>query len=250
MEPAPTLSAQKWPSLQQSAGKCWDLREQSSMASSIIDVAEMIDWEAWDFCEQSSIASSVVDVSKIADLEDDVHCDNLSAMSSWFDVGSPGKMEWLSEENSCTEVSSLASWQEAAVVTEICTDTTEQAVSEEPHAVARQTSDPMQRELKTWLSVASAALSCAKPSSTSRPGEFIPLRVSHPVHPKKRILVADLDDEMFEDQDGRGYARRRNQCKWPYVHKSELAGIAGDLKGGDHNKRLGEPCAGPDSSIE
>merc|ERR1712107_188110 len=156
MEPAPTLSAQKWPSLQQSAGKCWDLHEQSSMESSIIDVAEMIDLEAWDFCEQSSIASSVVDVSKIADLEDDVHCDNLSAMSSWFDVGSPGNMEWLSEENSCTEVFSLASWQEAAV-----------AVSEKPHAVARQTSDPVQRELKTWLSVASAALSCAKPSSTS-----------------------------------------------------------------------------------
>merc|ERR1712107_647222 len=135
MEPAPTLSAQKWPSLQQSAGKCWDLREQSSMASSIIDVAKMIDLEAWDFCEQSSIASSVFDVSKIAEVEDDVRCDNLSAVSSWFDVGSPRNVEWPSEENSCVEVSSLASWQESAVVTEIRTDTAEHVVSEEPNAV-------------------------------------------------------------------------------------------------------------------
>jgi len=208
VEPAPTLSAQKWPSLQQSAGKCWDLCcEQSSMAS-------------WDFCEQSSIASSVVDVSKIAELEDDVHFDNLSAVSSWLDVGSPEDMEWPSEANSCVEVS------------------TEHVVSEETNAVARQTSDAMQRELKTWLSVASGAVNYVNPSATNRPGEFIPPRVSHPKTPKfKKVLVADLDDEIFEDQDGRGYARRRNQCKWPYVQKNELAGIEGALKGGDRNKR-------------
>jgi len=202
------------------------------MASSIVDVAE------WDFCEQSSLASSVVDVSKIAELEDDIHCDNLSAVSSWYDVGSPGNMEWPSEENSSMEVLSLASLQEAAVVTEICIDTIEHVVSEGQDAVVCKTSDPLQHELKTWLSVASGAVSCAKPSITSR-REFIPPRVGHPVPPKKRVLVADLDDQMFEDQDGRGYARRRNQCKWPYVQKNELAGIAGDLKGGDHNKRLG-----------
>merc|ERR1712007_66282 len=164
--------------------------------------------------------------------------------------GSPGNMEWPSEANSCVEVSSVVSCQEAAMITEIGTDTTEHVVSEEPNAVARQTSDAMQCELKTWLSVASGAVSYAKPSITNRPGEFIPPRVSHPVPPKKKVLTADIDDEIFEDQDGRGYARRRNQCKWPYVQKNELAGTAGDLKGGDHNKRLGTRCEGPDSTSE
>merc|ERR1712007_275349 len=143
--------------------------------------------------------------------------------------GSPGNMEWPSEANSCVEVSSVVSCQEAAMITEIGTDTTEHVVSEEPNAVARQTSDAMQCELKTWLSVASGAVSYAKPSITNRPGEFIPPRVSHPVPPKKKVLTADIDDEIFEDQDGRGYARRRNQCKWPYVQK----------------KRIGRYCRGP-----
>jgi len=78
------------------------------MASCTVDVAKMIGLEAWDFSEQSSIASSVVDVSKIAEQEDDVHFDNLSAVSSWFDVGSP--KTWIGLlRKSIVDASSLAS---------------------------------------------------------------------------------------------------------------------------------------------
>lgn len=218
VDPKPFLCGQKWPSLRQAAEKSWDLCEQSSIASSMVDVAKIADLEeSWQPFQQPCMTSSTVDVAKMADLEAENNFDNVSIASSWLDVGSVANINAASEPIFCVETSSMSSWLEISESTDIV-ETMEITSSEDLGAC----SSPKQGECVAsnipiggtrWSSVVSAVGTRAKLNTPNRAGVVVPPLVRRPVLPKAKVDAAGPDGELFDDQDGRGCARANRRYR-------------------------------------
>lgn len=236
------VGARKWPSLMQAAEKSWDLCSQSSMASSIVDVAILADLDGADkdgplaleaiapievrpselfdnFSETgsqrggadcgdaSSVTSSWCHVAACEDDEAQSHGDNASVASSWIAVGDLADIEAKPWET--TKTSSKLCWLEVAAPfdlegkpVESLNDVCDSSVSKQNHPAWKRCPG-----VATWSAVASASGNGCKLEAPSLSGVPVPPLVRRQAPPKKKAALEVDDQVFFDDQDGRGQGR-------------------------------------------
>lgn len=242
----------KWPSLLQSVEKSWDLCDQSSMASSMIDVAKLEDVEGaredaieaitigestaeffdifsetgsqlggTDTGDIASVASSWYHAAKVLGAtQAESQSDIASVASSWLDVGNLVDVNDASETNSCIETSLTYSWLEVNNSTDLAMKTVQPSESEDSatlvipgKALKDQAAATGRFGGTTWSSVVSHAGTKDKAQIPKRSSMLVPPLVRRPPLPKKKSEAMDPCDEFFEDRDERGCARAHRQYR-------------------------------------
>mmetsp|Transcript_1353 Transcript_1353/g.2391 ORF Transcript_1353/g.2391 Transcript_1353/m.2391 type:complete len:410 (-) Transcript_1353:79-1308(-) len=221
-----------WPSLrqslQQATEKSWDFCEQSSVASSMVDVATLADVDGLhkdvampvkvvppaevssaeffdimsDTGSQAAAPAEVCSAelydimstsgSQVADKEQG----DTSSMASWLHLGAASEVSNTDDQGNCA--SAASSWVDIGNLADF------EGHPEPDDATARGA-----RSVATWSSLVSERGSMGRVTVPSRSGVPVPpLRRCQAARKKdKKAAVLQEDDEHYDDQDGRARGR-------------------------------------------
>jgi len=224
----------KWPSLQQSlcqaTEKSWEFCEQSSVASSMVDVARLADVDA--SCKDAAVTLEAAAPAAVSAAElFDIMSDSGSHAAAPAEDCSPELYDIMSNtgpltaDKERTDTSSMASWWHLDASSEVskvdgqgkCASVASSWVDVGNLAdfEGHPEQDPkikIANGATSWSALVSEAGSAGRIKAPSCSGVPVP-PLTRCQAPRKKAPAPEVEDEDFDDQDGRGRGRASRQYR-------------------------------------